>query len=94
MNAPSAPAKPVDVALRFHLHPRVMVSLIRDGQDALLRLPGGVGWRFCVGQGVLALEDSVYLGQGCEPRKTKQLAIYGQVHDKKAQIKWALKREG
>ena len=89
-----APARAIDVAVRFHLHPKVMVSLIRDGQEALLRLPGGVGWRFMHGGGHLALEDSVYLGQGIEPRKTKQLVIYGQIHDVKAQIKWALQREG
>ena len=94
LSAAAEPSKPVDVAVRFHLHPRVMVSLIRDGEEALLRLPGGVGWRFHHMGGCMALEDSVYMGQGCEPRKTKQLVIYGQITDKKAQIKWALKREG
>ena len=94
LSAAALPAKPVDIAVRFHLHPKVMASLIRDGQEALLRLPGGVGWRFHHGGGHLALEDSVYLGQGGEVRKTKQLAIYGQITDSKAQIQWALKREG
>lgn len=94
LSSNSVPARPVDVAVRFHLHPRVMISLIRDGQEALLRLPGGVGWRFHHVGGMLALEDSVYVGSGSQPRKTKQLAIYGQVNDKKAQIKWALQREG
>jgi len=87
-------SKPIDVAVRFHLHPRVMVSLIRDGQEALLRMPGGVGWRFHLSSGYLALEDSVYLGQGVQPRKTRQLAIYGQITEKQAQIKWAMQREG
>ncbi|MCB9983859.1 MAG: heparinase II/III family protein [Rhodospirillales bacterium] len=98
LSADALPARPVDVAVRFHLHPRVMVSLIRDGQEALLRLPGGVGWRFHLAtdlhQCMLSLEDSVYLGEGVQPRKTKQLVIYGQLHDKKAKIKWAVQREG
>ncbi|MEM7650648.1 MAG: heparinase II/III family protein [Pseudomonadota bacterium] len=94
LSAPICPAKPIDVAVRFHLHPKVMVSLIRDGQEALLRLPGGVGWRFHHSAGHLALEDSVYVGEGCTPRKTKQLVIYGQINDIKAQIQWALQREG
>ena len=38
--------KPVDVTVRFHLHPRVLVSLIREGEEALLLLPSGAGWRF------------------------------------------------
>ncbi len=83
-----------DVAVRFHLHPQVMVSLIRDGQEALIRTSGGMGWRFHIGGGILALEDSVFMGQGCSPRKTKQLVIYGQVNDKTHEFKWALQREG
>lgn len=94
LSAAAEPSKPVDVAVRFHLHPKVMVSLIRDGEEALLRMPGGVGWRFQHMGGYMALEDSVYMGEGCAPRKTKQLVIYGQITDKKAQIKWALKKEG
>ncbi len=94
LSAQVDPVQPVDVAVRFHLHPKVMVSLIRDGEEALLRLPGGVGWRFHHSSGHLALEDSVYMGQGVHARKTKQLVIYGQAHEKQAQIKWALQREG
>lgn len=86
--------KSVDVALRFHLHPKVMASLIQNGQEALLRLSGGAGWRFFHSGGHLALEDSVYLGQGSQPRKTKQLVIYGQMDSDFAKIKWALQREG
>lgn len=89
-----SPAKSVDFSVRFHLHPRTMVSLIRDGQEALVRLPTGTGWRFQQTGGYLTLEDSVYLGQGTQPRKTKQLVIYGQVFEKRHKIKWAFQREG
>ena len=94
LTSPVEPARPIDVAVRFHLHPKVMVSLIRDGQEALVRLPGGVGWRFVNAGGLLALEDSVYIDDHVQHRKTKQLVIYGQVTDKKAKIQWSLKREG
>ncbi|MEZ5814539.1 MAG: heparinase II/III family protein [Alphaproteobacteria bacterium] len=94
LSAAAEPAKALDIAVRFHLHPRVMVSLICGGREALLRLPGGVGWRFHHSGGALALEDSVYLGQGTQVRKTKQLVIYGQSIDKSVKIKWALQREG
>lgn len=87
-------SKTVDVAVRFHLHPRVLVSSIRDGKEALLRLPGGAGWRFFHSGGELAIENSIYLGQGSRPRKTKQLVIYGQMNTDHAAIKWALQREG
>jgi uncharacterized heparinase superfamily protein len=86
--------RPVEVALRFHLHPDVSVSLINDNKEALLRMPGGVGWRFAHGVGALLIEDSIYLGSGIVPRKTKQLVIYGQMEGEFACVKWSAKREG
>lgn len=86
--------KPVEVALRFHLHPRVLVSLIQDGREALLRMPGGAGWRFFHSGGELALEDSIYLGHGTRPAKTKQLVIHGAMDSDFSLIKWALQKEG
>lgn len=87
-------ARPHEVAVRFHIHPRVLVSLIRDGEEALLRLPSGIGWRFHQAGGHLCLEDSVALHQGTRTRKTKQLVIYGQITEDQYKIKWALQREG
>ncbi len=84
---------PVETAARFHLHPSVSASLINDGEEILLRMSGGVGWRFSRSAGVLALEDSLYLGNGSTPRKTKQIVIYGQMTEDEARIKWSLKRE-
>ncbi|MCF8496445.1 MAG: heparinase II/III family protein [Alphaproteobacteria bacterium] len=93
-SADAPPAHTLEAAIRFHVHPRVMVSLIRDGAEVLLRLPGGAGWRFFASAGVLAVEDSVYLGQGTTPRRTKQIVIHGRISAKDALIKWALQREG
>lgn len=83
-----------DVAVRFHLHPGVKVSLVQDGTEALLRLDSGVsGWRFTAAGGVLSLEDSIYLGAGVRPRKTKQLVIRAVMDSDHMQIKWALRQE-
>ncbi|MFN3700513.1 MAG: heparinase II/III family protein [Alphaproteobacteria bacterium] len=90
----ASPARAMEVAIRFHLHPRVIVSLVKDGDEALLRLPSGAGWRFCHTGGALALENSIYLGSGNHPRKTKQLVIYSTLESEALQIKWALQREG
>lgn len=87
-------ARPAQATLRFHLHPRVLVSLIQDGREALLRLPGGAGWRFFHNVGTLSLENGIYLGDGLRPRKTKQLVITGAMDSDRALIKWALQREG
>ncbi|NCT40215.1 MAG: heparinase [Alphaproteobacteria bacterium] len=84
----------IDVSIRFHLHPAVTVSLINNGQEALIRLPGGVGWRFKFHGGILSLEDSVYMGEGAQARKSKQLVIIGQVSDIYNQFKWCMRKEG
>ncbi len=86
--------KPVETAIRFHLHPNVTASLVQDDNEVLLRMPGGMGWRFKFSAGVLKLEDSLYLGEGITHRKTKQIVIYGQMSDKNACVKWSMKREG
>ena len=86
--------RPVGIYIRFHLHPGVQVSLIRDGEEALLRLPGGAGWRFVAGSGTLKIENSVYFGAGTQPRKTKQIVITGMMEADHSCIKWALQREG
>ncbi len=82
-----------NIAVRFHLHPKVSVSLVKDGEEALLTLPGGTGWRFTASGATLVLEDSVYLGEGIRPRKTKQLVILADMDIDTLQIKWALQRE-
>lgn len=89
----SATDRSLDIAIRFHLHPRVLVSLVQNETEALLRLSNGVGWRFHHSGGTMALENSIYIGNG-ELRKTKQIVIYGQMSGEFAQVKWAVQREG
>ncbi len=81
-------------AIRFHLHPRVKVSLVKDGQEVLLRLPSGTGWRFLQSGGNLKLEESIYLGEGTTPVKTQQIVVEGQVEGEVTQVEWAFQREG
>ncbi|MFA5593307.1 MAG: heparinase II/III family protein [Micavibrio sp.] len=85
--------RPHRIAVRFHLHPKVGVSLIKEDQEAILILPGGTGWRFTASGATLELEESVYLGEGIRPRKSKQLVIMARMDSDMVQIKWALQRE-
>jgi uncharacterized heparinase superfamily protein len=85
--------KPHAITVRFHLHPKVNVSLVKEDQEAILQLPGGTGWRFTASGATLELEESVYLGEGIRPRKSKQLVILADMDIDTLQIKWALQRE-
>lgn len=90
---PGALGKPV--TLRFHLHPTVRSSLVQDGAAILLRLSGG-GWRFrsAGGNHLPALEESVYLGQRGEPRRSEQITVMSEIGPEGAVLKWALRRVG
>ncbi len=83
-----------EFALRFHLHPGVTAQMLQGGSACLLRLPGGSGWRFRVGTGgALSLEDSVYMGEAAELRRSQQLVVRGTVQSGGSILKWALQRE-
>jgi uncharacterized heparinase superfamily protein len=87
------PTHGLGASLRFHLHPRVLASVVKEGEEIVLRLPSGAGCRFqCVG-GTLSLESSVYLGQGARPVKTRQIVIAAPVMAAKTQVKWACQKE-
>lgn len=77
-------------AVRFHLHPRLRASLLAEGAGVLLRTAAGSGWRFRAEGGAIALDDSVYLGDGA-PRRTRQIVVSGPLGGG-ALVKWRLHR--
>jgi uncharacterized heparinase superfamily protein len=87
------PGEALAFAIRFHLHPDVQASLVHDGTAALLRLPGGGGFRLDAAGGRLALAESVYLGAGA-PRRSEQVAIESTLAGEEAVVKWSIRRVG
>ncbi|MFQ5954985.1 MAG: heparinase II/III family protein [Kiloniellales bacterium] len=82
--------------LRFHLHPQVQAAMVQDGSAALLRLPGGTGWRLRMSGGRMSLEEDTYLGTRGQMRRSQQVVIRGMTGDANgpgALIRWALQRE-
>lgn len=78
--------------VRFHLHPAIEASLLKDGGGALLRLASGTYWRLRAAGAETSLGESIYLGSG-EPRKTQQVVLSGTTGDEGATVRWALRRE-
>jgi len=76
-------------AARFHLHPDVQVSLIQGGEAALLRPAGGKGWRFRATGGALAIEESVYFGDGTR-RRSQQLTVAGEHAGGDTVVRWRM----
>jgi uncharacterized heparinase superfamily protein len=77
-------------AIRFHFHPDVRASLVQDGSAILMRLKSGTGWRLRVNGGVLSLDDSIYLGDGRNAKRSQQAVISGSLGPNGALIKWRL----
>ncbi len=80
--------------VRFHLHPDVQASMVQDGTAVLLRTAGGAGWRFLAAGGVIALDESVYLGPTDLPRRSLQIVVSASPKEPGARVKWAIRREG
>ena len=88
------PTSPLPFDVRFHLHPDVDVSILGDGQAALLRLSRGAGWTFKVRGGALKLDESLYLGRRGEVRRSEQLVVSGATDGEKVAVNWSFTRVG
>ena len=77
---------------RFHLHPSVQSSLVRQASSVLLRTPSGSGWRFKASGGVISLQESIYLGLPGQVKRAEQVVISSATQNGVGQIKWALSR--
>ena len=75
-------------AVRFHLHPDIQTSIVRDGEAVLLRTGKGKGLTFHAGGAALSLEESVYMGQG-DIKRSEQIVLSGTLGTDGAVIKWA-----
>ena len=65
----------VPAVARFHLHPSVKPSLIREGEGALLALPSGELWAFDTQGLTVTIEESIFLASVDGRRRTEQLCI-------------------
>lgn len=80
-----------EFAIRFHLHPKVKLSLIQESKAVLLQLPSGSGWKMSAHGEELTIEPSIYFGDGKNAVSTKQIVIKGVTApnpENRAQIKW------
>jgi uncharacterized heparinase superfamily protein len=80
------------VAIRFHLHPDMQVSLIQSGGAALLRARSGAAWRLRAAGASIELAQSIYLGRRGEARRSEQVVLTAPLAGDATAIKWALRR--
>jgi uncharacterized heparinase superfamily protein len=83
----------VHFGVRFHLHPFIQASLIKDGEEVLLRARSGIGWRFSAEEATLSIEDSIYAGEGEIPRRALQIVLTGVTTAPQTPVLWRMTRE-
>jgi uncharacterized heparinase superfamily protein len=71
----SAARETLPAVVRFHLHPGVRPSLIREGEGALLALPTGEVWAFEAAGLLVTIEESLFLASVDGRRRTEQLCL-------------------
>lgn len=79
-------------AIRFHLAPGIETVPTADGRGALLRPDQGAAWQFRAGDGVLTIEESVWVDGGGRPLPSRALVIGGEATSEGAMIGWSLRR--
>lgn len=92
LTADKTPKKARRVDVRFHLHPKVLVTFNEDKSEAVLVLPGGSKWVFYNVGGTLSVETSICFNSGIRPAKTRQLVISADLTKETLLLKWALQR--
>jgi uncharacterized heparinase superfamily protein len=78
-------------AVRFHIHPSVVLSLGGDGTSVDLDLPGGARWRFDAGGMPVAIEESAFFASPDGARACEQIVIHGTATAPVALV-WAFTR--
>jgi len=78
--------------IRFHLHPAISITRQEAPDRLLLGGPGSHYWQFHCTGGRLAVEESLYLGDGRSVQTCQQIVISGKARDEKTVIKWSLRR--
>lgn len=81
--------------IHFHLHPKVNVRLTRNQERILLLIPSG-GWEFYISKNntklSLNIEESIYVEDNGQIKKSNQFVINGVTSNSGAQIEWCLSK--
>ena len=83
---------PVPFAIRFHLAAGIEPTVTADGMGAILRSPGAPPWNFRARDAAIAVEESLMVDGGGNPRRTMQLVVNGETAGGGAEVQWQFRR--
>jgi len=87
-------AQGLDVAINFHVHPDVAITVLPARSKVQMTLRNGETWIFAHdGTLQLGLDTSAYLETGyAEPRATKQIILSGKIINYATRIRWSFSK--
>ncbi len=87
----STAATDATFAIRFHLHPRVKVSLLQEDRGAALTLPNGERWQFTAKGAMLEIEESIFLADPIFRRRCLQIVLTGACYPL-PNVEWSFRK--
>jgi len=87
----STAATDATFAIRFHLHPRVKVSLLQEDRGAALTLPNGERWQFTAKGAMLEIEESIFLADPIFRRRCLQIVLTGPCYPL-PNVEWSFRK--
>lgn len=90
-NAATSASSDAMFAIRFHLHPRVKVSLLQDERGAALTLPSGERWQFTAKGAMLEIEESIFLADPIFRRRCLQIVLTGPCYPL-PNVEWSFRK--
>ncbi len=87
----SSAASDAMFSIRFHLHPRISVSLMQDERGAALTLPSGERWQFTASGAALEIEESIFLADPIFRRRCLQIVLTGPCYPL-PNVEWSFRK--
>lgn len=79
--------------IRFHLHPEVSASFVKNKKYIILKVGKKSGWIFRSSTDNVVIEDSVYLGKTTIPQQTKQIVVRAELAKGENSINWVFEKQ-
>jgi len=83
----------VPFTVRFHLHPNIKTSLVKNNTEILLSTKSGVSWSFKAKGANIDLEESLYISEGETRRRSLQIVLSGKTQATTTIVSWEMKQE-
>lgn len=84
--------QPLELAIRFHLHPSVSAGKADNGNSIMLMCRGGIVWKFTCVDIRPEIEESLLIASASGPKRSSQIVLSGDAR-KNGEVRWLFERQ-